>query len=757
MNTSASLSPDDERIKAFIDDSDIGMYEADLQGNLTFCNQTLGQIFGFSPELLLGHPFTRLLEGGQKEKALELFQTVAQTGKGYRDLLWTIQDGRGRKRKIGLSINLILDREGRGIGFRGIVSDRTDSLRIQAEIQESEARYRTLLDFIPYPMVVFTIDSRVMYLNPAFTRIFGWTLDELQGKQIPYIPPGREEETQKIIQRLFQEKFIPKVTTQRLTKDGRVLDVNMSGSVYPESGNLPGGVLVIIRDITQQKKITDTNTVIFRISIALPSHPDLEDLLDYVSEEIKQLLNAEGAVVLLLDEEKKEFYFQGAAYDDQGAQERAKEVRFSSDRGIAGEVLRTGKSIIVPDTAQEPRFYSIVDRRMNFRSRSILDVPLRSRDRIIGVLCAINKKTGMFDSTDEELLNLIAGTVALSIENARITDELKNAYSELADLNRAKDRAINRLSHEMRTPLSILLASLNILNDQLNDLPHKKWEKTLKRSERNLRRLLDIQYEVQDIMQDRAPHPQRLLNKVLDQVADELEVLLAQETGEGPLVEKVRQKIEEIYRPPGSPLTAIRLDQFILARIEGNRSAFGHRNLALTTHFSPVPQIWLPEEVFQKVFDGLLRNAIEATPDGGAIKVVVEPKGEGVNLRIEDRGVGITAENQKRIFEGFFSTQETGQYSSKNPYDFGAGGKGADLLRIKIFSERYQFKLEMTSSRCLYIPRDRDQCPGDITRCSFCTTVSDCLQSGGSTVSLYFPPSASQGSTQAETGGSGSK
>jgi len=757
MNTSASLSPDDERIKAFIDDSDIGMYEADLQGNLTFCNQTLGQIFGFSPELLLGHPFTRLLEGGQKEKALELFQTVAQTGKGYRDLLWTIQDGRGRKRKIGLSINLILDREGRGIGFRGIVSDRTDSLRIQAEIQESEARYRTLLDFIPYPMVVFTIDSRVMYLNPAFTRIFGWTLDELQGKQIPYIPPGREEETQEIIQRLFQEKFIPKVTTQRLTKDGRVLDVNMSGSVYPESGNLPGGVLVIIRDITQQKKITDTNTVIFRISIALPSHPDLEDLLDYVSEEIKQLLNAEGAVVLLLDEEKKEFYFQGAAYDDQGAQERAKEVRFSSDRGIAGEVLRTGKSIIVPDTAQEPRFYSIVDRRMNFRSRSILDVPLRSRDRIIGVLCAINKKTGMFDSTDEELLNLIAGTVALSIENARITDELKNAYSELADLNRAKDRAINRLSHEMRTPLSILLASLNILNDQLNDLPHKKWEKTLKRSERNLRRLLDIQYEVQDIMQDRAPHPQRLLNKVLDQVADELEVLLAQETGEGPLVEKVRQKIEEIYRPPGSPLTAIRLDQFILARIEGNRSAFGHRNLALTTHFSPVPQIWLPEEVFQKVFDGLLRNAIEATPDGGAIKVVVEPKGEGVDLRIEDRGVGITAENQKRIFEGFFSTQETGQYSSKNPYDFGAGGKGADLLRIKIFSERYQFKLEMTSSRCLYIPRDRDQCPGDITRCSFCTTVSDCLQSGGSTVSLYFPPSASQGSTQAETGGSGSK
>ena len=49
---------------------------------------------------------------------------------------------------------------------------------------------RTLLDFAPYPIVVFTMDGRVSYLNPAFTEIFGWTFHELEGKKIPYIPPG---------------------------------------------------------------------------------------------------------------------------------------------------------------------------------------------------------------------------------------------------------------------------------------------------------------------------------------------------------------------------------------------------------------------------------------------------------------------------------------------------------------------------------------------------------------------------------------
>jgi len=101
-----------------------------------------------------------------------------------------------------------------------------------------------------------------------------------------------------------------------------------------------------------------------------------------------------------------------------------------------------------------------------------------------------------------------------------------------------------------------------------------------------------------------------------------------------------------------------------------------------------------------------------------------------------DHGVGISGSDQQRIFEGFFSTQDPEDYSSKRPFDFNAGGKGADLLRMKIFSERYNFKIEMVSSRCGFISGNDKTCPG---RISDCLCKEDCYTSGGTSFFLWFP------------------
>ena len=145
-------------------------------------------------------------------------------------------------------------------------------------------------------------------------------------------------------------------------------------------------------------------------------------------------------------------------------------------------------------------------------------------------------------------------------------------------------------------------------------------------------------------------------------------------------------------------------------------------------------------DIVQKVIDGLVKNAIENTPDEGTIEVIVDKKWEGTELVVGDCGVGIVEEVQHRIFEGFFATQETMDYSSRKPFDFNAGGKGADLLRMKIFSERYHFTIEMKSSRCRFIPQESDICPGKISACTFCSEKEDCYGSGGTTFFLYFPP-----------------
>ena len=805
----------------------------------------------------------------------------------------------------------LIDDEGNVMGAVETLQDITEQKGAERKLRKSESLMRTLLDFIPYPIAVFTLNGRVFYLNPAFTETFGWTFAELEGKTIPYTPGDIQEETGAMIQRLLQEKIILRHETRRLTKDGRVLDVVMRAGIYSEAEGEHGGELVILRDITHEKKIARNNEAILRISTALPEYPDLEDLMQYVCNEIKDLLNTESALIALLDEEKQELHYSGAAYDDTMAQEKSRKMHFPLDRSIAGKVIRTGRPSIVPDTSKEPLFYSGVDKKIGFHTKNLVDVPLRSgdrilgvlcarnkkegvfdqtdvellsmisgavapsienarfsedikkayrtnaallrisralpkypdldtlldfvsgevkqlietegalviladeemkelsfigasyddtntqrrvkemkfpinrlvagevvktgkpiivadatgdselhrerdkilgyhtrnlllvplrsKDRIIGVLCAINKKTGNFDQKQVELLSMVAGTVALSIENARYSEELKTAIKEVTSMNRAKDKVINHLSHELKTPVSVLSGSMNILAKKMETLPDDKWKITMARIRRNLDRIVEIQNQVEDIIRGRHSMIHNLLSVILSQCADELEALLAEEFGEGPYLNMIRKRIDEFFGPKEMDPQEVFLDRFVGERLEDLKALFSHREVNIITHIEPVPAICIPLDPLKKVVEGLIKNAMENTPDEGKIEISVRSVDSGAELTVHDYGVGIVEDAQKRIFEGFFTTQDTMDYSSKRVFDFNAGGKGADLLRMKIFSERYGFTIDMKSTRCRFIPTEKDICPGRISGCGFCSANEDCHQSGGTVFRLFFP------------------
>jgi len=628
---------------------------------------------------------------------------------------------------------------------RDLQKEAAKRKKVEGALRKSTRRLGTLIDFVPYPIEVLTVDGRVYYLNHAFTEMFGWTLEELEGKFIPFIPPELKQETADYFRRLLKENVLQRHETRRLTKDGRILDVSMRAVCHSESEEEQARQLVIFRDITQEKRIARINDALLRISMALPAYPDLEDILDYISSEIKLLLNVDGAIVILLDEEKKELFFLGTAYEDRATQKRAKEMRFPSDKGVAGKVIKTGEPVIVPDTSKDPNFYSLVDKQLGYDSLDMLDVPLRSSDRIVGVLCAINKKEGVFDDTDVDLLSMIAGTVALSVENARVSNELKEAYKEVTSLNRAKDNVINHLSHELKTPVAILASSLNIMTKKLVALPEETWKPAIERAQRNLERIKDIEYEVEDIMRDKQHKTYGLLSLILDQYTDELESLITEEAGDVLIVERVRKRIEEIFGPKEVVQEEIILDEYVKERLEYSKPLFAHRQVEIIQNLIPTPPIYMPSDPLQKVIDGLIKNAVENTPDEGKIEITVRKKGKGSELVVHDYGVGIIEEAQRRIFEGFFTTQDVMVYSSKRPYDFNAGGKGADLLRMKIFSERYNFKIDMASSRCRFILKESDICPGRISICTFCKKKEDCYHSGGTIFSLYFPPAPKRG------------
>jgi len=126
-----------------------------------------------------------------------------------------------------------------------------------------------------------------------------------------------------------------------------------------------------------------------RISAVLPEYPELEELMSYISREVKELLKTEGALVLLYDEITDELFFTGGAYDDSDTQKRAKTFRFPANTMLAGEIIKTGEYALINDTDKLKSDYPERDEKLGYQTRSILEVPIKNDDRIIGVLCAI--------------------------------------------------------------------------------------------------------------------------------------------------------------------------------------------------------------------------------------------------------------------------------------------------------------------------------------------------------------------------------
>lgn len=400
---------------------------------------------------------------------------------------------------------------------------------------------------------------------------------------------------------------------------------------------------------------------------------------------------------------------------------------------------------MLDDTDDSRQQYPERDQKLGYTTRSLLEVPIRSEGRIIGVLCAINKKNGVFNENDTELMTMIAGTAAISIENARFSEEVKKAYREVASMNRAKGKAINHLSHELKTPVAVLTGSLNILRKKLESLPVEKWEKTLGRIERNLDRIVDIQGEVADIMQDKTYSAQRMLIKMLEVCQDELETMIEDRSGDaGTILDGIHTLIDEKFGPRDLVHQLIDFGDLLKHRLDRIKQQSHFRNLDISLHLDrDLPEILMPVDIVTKIIDGLVKNAIENTPDLGKIDIHTSRSGKGLLFLVHDFGVGIEEDAQNNIFEGFFSTQDTLLYSTKTPFSFNAGGKGADLLRMKIFSERLGFSLNMESRRCRYLAKDPEAaCPGDIGQCPFVENITGCHQSGHSEFFVFFPAAA---------------
>ncbi|MEW5721826.1 MAG: PAS domain S-box protein [Thermodesulfobacteriota bacterium] len=214
-------------------------------------NGEFTRLFGFRPEEVIGGDIDELIVPPDLYE--EGTAATARTVAGEMVSLESV-----RRRKDGSLVNVsILGASVSAAGRKGyyaIYRDITARKRAEDALRESEQRHRIVLESAPDPVVVQDREGRVTYLNPAFTRVFGWTIEECRGRPMDNVPEEHQAETWEIAARIERGEFFSGVETRRYTKDGRLVDVSISGAVFFDAqGEIQGSVLTL-QDITERKK-----------------------------------------------------------------------------------------------------------------------------------------------------------------------------------------------------------------------------------------------------------------------------------------------------------------------------------------------------------------------------------------------------------------------------------------------------------------------------------------------------------------------
>ena len=433
----------------------------------------------------------------------------------------------------------------------------------------------------------------------------------------------------------------------------------------------------------------------------------LDEMLVQIARKAREVMGSDRCTLFLHDPNSGELWSKVAI----GMAGQV--IRIPSGAGIAGHCFQTGETINLPDAYADSRFNKEVDRCTGYRTRSLLCAPVHNRDRQrLGVVQLLNKEDGVFTEEDETFLYFFANHASIFIEiaqlqNARI-DALEQSRKELERLNKVKSKALDHLSHEIKTPLSVIRGNINLLRKKLPaEPPFARAAPLFDTLERNLNRILAIQEETDVIIRS-------------------------------------YRELEKGFSPDGAdkgvPARAESIPLLPLAAqmLEKVKERAAHRDIRFQLDLAPDHRVVMDPAILGNILVGLLKNAVENTPDEGTIRILSERKDDRILLKVQDFGIGITEENQKSIFDGLFHTQETDLYTSRKPFDFNAGGKGLDLLKMKVYGKGFGFDLSVESRRCAYLPTDRDTCPGRISDCPHCKKAGECLSSGETTFCVSF-------------------
>ena len=224
----------------------------DLEGRMIRANQEFLRLFQLTMETCMGNSIDKLIL--PEDYLAESMSLMARVFGGDSVELESV-----RKKQDGTLVDVSIlakpiSTEEDEPAIFVIYRDITKRKQSENALIQSQIRNRTVLEAAPDPMIVRDMEMRVIYLNPAFTRVFGWHMDEVLNQTIDFVPEESIPETEEFMEQIRMGFAFSGVETKRLSKTGRKVDVSISGAVFLDTDGKPEGFINTLQDIGERRK-----------------------------------------------------------------------------------------------------------------------------------------------------------------------------------------------------------------------------------------------------------------------------------------------------------------------------------------------------------------------------------------------------------------------------------------------------------------------------------------------------------------------
>ncbi|MCP4542176.1 MAG: GAF domain-containing protein, partial [Chloroflexi bacterium] len=299
-------------------------------------------------------------------------------------------------------------------------------------------------------------EERFIRWNKKWEKVTGYSEEELATKYGPDFFKGKDRTL--IAEQMLKgfHEGVAEAEVELVTKDGQRIPYYFTGLRKKLNGK--DYLVGLGIDITRRKRMEGALqrrnrelTLLNQASQTLTSTLDMDQILVTILEEVRRMMTVDACSIWLIDAETGELVCRQATGHQN---EMVRGWRLAPGVGIAGSVVRSGESLIVPDAWADERYFKGVEEQIELALRAILTVPLRVKNGIMGVLQLVDGEIDRFSTSDQTLLELLAATAAIAIENAQL-------YKQAQQEAETKAVLLREVNHRVKNNLTGIMGLLH--------------------------------------------------------------------------------------------------------------------------------------------------------------------------------------------------------------------------------------------------------------------------------------------------------